>query len=81
MDLSYVCRGKQGHKVPSFMKVGAGLLTLPGTEVALCVTVRSRQRPRKPGQLHFHVLTALVDGGVSEWHFSYKNFSISSPNF
>jgi len=27
------------------------------------------------------MLTALVDGGVSVWHFSYKNFSISSPNF
>lgn len=43
MDLSYVCRGKQGHKVPSFLKLGAGLLTPFGTDVVRCLTVWSRK--------------------------------------
>jgi hypothetical protein len=49
MDLSYVCRGKQGHKVPLFLIVGAGVLTLLNTGVTASVTVQSRSSPGKPG--------------------------------
>jgi hypothetical protein len=53
MDLSYVCRGKQGHKVPLFLNIGAGVLTLLNTgcngESDCSVTLK----PRKPGDDEF----------------------------
>lgn len=45
MDLSYVCRGKQGHKVPLFLNIGAGVLTLLNAGVTARVTVQSRSSP------------------------------------
>ncbi len=41
MDLSYVCRGKQGHKVPLFLNLGAGVLAGRNTSEASQVTVQS----------------------------------------
>ena len=41
MDLSYVCRGKQGHKVPLFLNPGAGVLAGPMSGDGSQVTVQS----------------------------------------
>lgn len=53
MDLSYVCRGKQGHKVPLFLIVGAGVLTALNSGVPAQVTVQSRSSPGNPDDDQF----------------------------
>lgn len=53
MDLSYVCRGKQGHKVPLFLIVGAGVLTVLIIGISASVTVQSRSSPGKRGDGEF----------------------------
>lgn len=80
MDLSYVCRGKQGHKVPAFLIVGARVLTGLMAEKPVRSDRSVTARARKVGRLYFLIAGGRANGGAGVWLFSYKIFRISSPN-